>query len=66
MQARTVAEPIIATVALMVQSGLPCFSRGQPIENLRQRFHLEMTERQAATFMRGVINDAYQKWTTGE
>ena len=64
LQARTVAEPIIATVALMAESGLPCFGRGAPVENLRKRFHLEMTERQAAQFMRQTILDAYQKWTT--
>eukprot|EP00983_Pelagomonas_calceolata_P061058 1146653-Pelagomonas_calceolata.AAC.1 len=46
LQARTVAEPIIATVALMAQSGLPCYSRGAPVDNLRRRFHLEMSEKQ--------------------
>jgi phosphatidylinositol 4-kinase len=64
-QARTIAEPIIATVALMAESGLPCFGRGAPIDNLRKRFHLEMTDRQAAVFMRQTIADSYQKWTTG-
>lgn len=59
------AEPIIATVALMSESGLPCFGRGAPIENLRKRFHLEMSERQAAQFMVRTIADAYDKWTTG-
>jgi phosphatidylinositol kinase/protein kinase (PI-3 family) len=49
----------------MAESGLPCFGRGAPIENLRKRFHLEMSERQAAQFMRQTILDAYQKWTTG-
>ena len=42
-QARTVAEPIIATVALMAESGLPCYSRGAAVENLRKRFHLEVS-----------------------
>eukprot|EP00879_Flechtneria_rotunda_P007045 GHRR01007395.1.p1 GENE.GHRR01007395.1~~GHRR01007395.1.p1 ORF type:complete len:1449 (+),score=535.85 GHRR01007395.1:542-4348(+) len=65
LAARTVAEPIIATVSLMADSGLPCFSRGQPIANLRQRFHLEMNDGQAAAFMRQQIADAYDKWTTG-
>ncbi|GFH23074.1 uncharacterized protein HaLaN_20628 [Haematococcus lacustris] len=65
LAARTVAEPIVATVALMASSGLPCYSRGHPVENLRKRFHLEMTDRQAAVFMRATIADAYQKWTTG-
>lgn len=59
------AEPIIATVALMAESGLPCFGHGKPLPNLRKRFHLEMTELQAAAFMRATIADAYQKWTTG-
>jgi hypothetical protein len=45
-QARTVAEPIIATVSLMAESGLPCFSRGAPVANLRRRFHLEMSDAQ--------------------
>jgi len=54
-QARTVAEPIIATVALMQDSGLPCFGRGQPLANLRKRFHLELTERQAAALMKDTI-----------
>jgi phosphatidylinositol 4-kinase len=49
----------------MADSGLPCFGRGQPIANLRKRFQLELSERQAAEFMRGLLNDAYQKWTTG-
>jgi hypothetical protein len=46
VQARTVAEPIIATVSLMAESGLPCFSRGAPVANLRRRFHLEMSDAQ--------------------
>ncbi|GIL78260.1 hypothetical protein Vretifemale_7693, partial [Volvox reticuliferus] len=63
--ARTVAEPIIATVALMAESGLPCFSYGKPLGNLRKRFHLEMTDAQASAYMRMLINDSYDKWTTG-
>ncbi|GFR44535.1 hypothetical protein Agub_g5805 [Astrephomene gubernaculifera] len=65
LAARTVAEPIIATVALMAASGLPCFGYGRPLANLRKRFHLEMSDGAAAAFMRGAIADAYQKWTTG-
>jgi hypothetical protein len=49
-QARTVAEPIIATVSLMAGSGLPCFSRGAPVANLRNRFHLEMNDAQVCVF----------------
>jgi phosphatidylinositol 4-kinase A len=60
-----VAEPIIAVVALMAESGLPCYGRGQPVANLRNRFRLDLSERVAAQLMRDMINDAYQKWTTG-
>lgn len=55
------AEGIIATVQLMSESGLPCYGRGHPIPNLRKRFHLEMSDAQAAAFMRNTINDAYDK-----
>jgi hypothetical protein len=61
MQARGVAEGIIATVSLMASSGLPCFGRGQPLPNLRKRFHLELSDSQAAAFMRRTIRDAYDK-----
>lgn len=57
-------EGIISTVEMMVESGLPCFSRGNPIEKLRKRFHPEMSEREAAHFMINVCTDAYNKWTT--
>ncbi|KAA6416579.1 MAG: phosphatidylinositol 4-kinase alpha-like, partial [Trebouxia sp. A1-2] len=65
LAARSVAEGIVATVALMQESRLPCFGRGAPIPNLRKRFHLDMTEAKAAAFMRSTILDAYDKWTTG-
>lgn len=64
LAARTVAEDIISCVSLMAQSGLPCFGHGKPIQNLRARFKLGMTDRQAARYMRSVIYDAYDKWTT--
>lgn len=60
-QARSVAEGILATVALMQDSRLPCFGRGAPIPNLRKRFHLDMTEAKAAAFIRSTILDAYDK-----
>ncbi|KAI4298366.1 hypothetical protein L6164_031937 [Bauhinia variegata] len=64
LAARSHMDGIIATVALMLESGLPCFSRGDPIGNLRKRFHPEMNEREAANFMIRVCTDAYNKWTT--
>lgn len=64
LAARRYMDGIISTVAMMADSGLPCFSRGEPINNLRKRFHPEMSEREAANFMIRVCTDAYNKWTT--
>jgi len=68
--ARAMAEDIVAVVGLMSESGLPCYTgapawrRGTPVENMRARFRLDLTDRQAARFFRKVIYDAYDKWTT--
>ncbi|XP_042066521.1 phosphatidylinositol 4-kinase alpha 1-like isoform X1 [Salvia splendens] len=64
LAARRYMDGIISTVAMMLDSGLPCFSRGDPIGNLRKRFHPEMSEREAANFMIRICTDAYNKWTT--
>lgn len=64
LAARRHMDGIINTVLLMLDSGLPCFSRGDPIGNLRKRFHPEMNEREAANFMIRICTDAYNKWTT--
>ncbi|KAL9309292.1 Phosphatidylinositol 4-kinase alpha 1 [Arabidopsis thaliana] len=64
LAARRYMDEIISTVQMMLESGLPCFSRGDPIGNLRKRFHPEMSEREAALFMINVCTDAYNKWTT--
>lgn len=64
LAARRYMDGIINTVLMMIDSGLPCFSRGDPIGNLRKRFHPEMSEREAANFMIHVCTDAYNKWTT--
>lgn len=59
------ADGIVASVAMMEASQLPCFSLGRSVAALRERFHQEMSEAQAAAFMRALITDAYDKWTTG-
>ncbi|KAL9269069.1 Phosphatidylinositol 4-kinase alpha 1-like protein [Drosera capensis] len=64
LAARRYMDGIINTVLMMLDSGLPCFSRGDPIGNLRKRFHPEMSEREAANFMIHVCTDAYNKWST--
>lgn len=64
LAARNHMDGIVNTVLLMMDSGLPCFSRGDPIGNLRKRFHPEMSEREAANFMMKTCADAYNKWST--
>ncbi|KAG8364319.1 hypothetical protein BUALT_Bualt19G0116400 [Buddleja alternifolia] len=64
LAARCYMDGIINTVLMMRDSGLPCFSRGDPIGNLRKRFHPEMSEREAANYMIRKCADAYDKWTT--
>ncbi|CAI5489475.1 unnamed protein product [Closterium sp. Naga37s-1] len=51
LAARRHQDAILNTVQLMLDSGLPCFSRGDAVGNLRKRFHPEMGEREAASFM---------------
>jgi len=65
LAARGAAEPIIASVSLMSESGLPYFGYGAPLESLRSRFMLSMTDAQAAAAFRERVEDAYDKWTTG-
>ena len=64
LAARTVAQDIMAVAALMAQSGLPCYGRGKPLENLRSRFMLEMTTPEAAAFMRDAVDVAHTRWRT--
>ncbi|KAK4424153.1 Phosphatidylinositol 4-kinase alpha 1 [Sesamum alatum] len=64
LAARRNMNGILSTVLMMLDSGLPCFSRGDPIGNLRKRFRPEMSEREAANYMIRICTDAYNKWTT--
>lgn len=45
---------------------LPCFGYGKPLEALRARFRLELSDAQAAEYMKGLILGAYDRFTTGE
>ncbi|KAI7830285.1 hypothetical protein BC939DRAFT_392956 [Gamsiella multidivaricata] len=75
LASRPYAEQICQMVALMLESGLPCF-RGETIKRLRSRFQPDRSERQAAEFMkervdesylnrRTVLYDSFQKVTNG-
>ncbi|KAF9328773.1 phosphatidylinositol-4- kinase [Podila minutissima] len=55
---RPYAEQIIQMVALMLESGLPCF-RGETVKRLRSRFQLDRSERAAADFMKEKIDESH-------
>ncbi|KAG9323613.1 hypothetical protein KVV02_006902 [Mortierella alpina] len=75
LASRPYAEQICQMVAMMLESGLPCF-RGETIKRLRSRFQVDRSERAAADFMkervdesylnrRTVLYDSFQKVTNG-
>ncbi|KAF2730403.1 hypothetical protein EJ04DRAFT_579874 [Polyplosphaeria fusca] len=51
-------------VEVMLDSGLPCF-KPETIQHFRERFVLEKTEREAADFMRGLIQRSASSYSTG-
>lgn len=51
---RPYREEIISLVALMLDTGLPCF-RGNTIRLLRTRFAPNATEKEAAVYMTTII-----------
>ncbi|GMH40744.1 hypothetical protein BSKO_08648 [Bryopsis sp. KO-2023] len=64
LAARTVADPIMACVALMKNSGLPCYI-GKAVDNMLARLHLDKTEAQVAAMVKDMIKSSYCHWTTG-
>jgi phosphatidylinositol 4-kinase A len=65
LAARTAANEILTVAELMIDSGLPCFGRGKPIEHLRQRFRLDKSPADAAAFMQSAVDSAHNSFTTG-
>ncbi|KDD72577.1 hypothetical protein H632_c3172p0 [Helicosporidium sp. ATCC 50920] len=65
LAARHSAAHVVAAVAMMETSGLPCFSRGRSVQLLRQRFVPHLSDALAAQHMLRLIEQAYDKWTTG-
>jgi len=55
---RPYTEAFVSLVALMLDTGLPCF-RGETLKRLRQRFAPTLTERQASEYMIQIIKDSY-------
>ena len=57
---RPYAEPIINTVELMLGTELPSFKGEPTIRRLRERFALNLNERQAAEWMMSVAKNAHE------
>ncbi|KAL8936377.1 MAG: hypothetical protein Q9216_004967 [Gyalolechia sp. 2 TL-2023] len=56
-------EKLCHIVVLMLGSGLPCF-KPETIAHLRERFVLEKSDREAASFMRDLIKKSYGSYST--
>ncbi|EGD73415.1 Pik4ca protein [Salpingoeca rosetta] len=52
-------DQIVGLVALMLDTGLPCFRTDRILESLRNRFQPNKTDAEAAAFMRHRINSCY-------
>lgn len=63
LASRGYADHICRIVAPMLESGLPCF-KGDTLGHLRQRFVLQKNERQAAQYMRHLIEKSYESTFT--
>lgn len=64
LAARTAAPEILSVAGLMLESGLPCFGRGRPLQHLRARFMLDRSAAEAAAFMRAAVDGAHNAFTT--
>lgn len=57
---RPYADQLVDTVHLMLGTGLPSFKGEPTIQRLKNRFQLQLNERQAADYMMGVIRNAHE------
>lgn len=63
LASRQHSEKLCHIVVLMMGSGLPCF-KPDTINHLRERFVLEKSDREAASFMRDLIKKSYGSLST--
>lgn len=59
---RPFADQLVDTVHLMLGTGLPSFKGEPTIHRLKERFQLQLTEREAARYMMGVIKNAHENF----
>ncbi|KAL6878598.1 phosphatidylinositol-4-kinase [Trichoderma novae-zelandiae] len=64
LASRQYCEKLSQIVQLMMDSGLPCF-KPESVQNFRDRFVMDKTEREAADFMRDLIKKSYSSYSTG-
>lgn len=62
---RQYVDKLTHCVVLMLDSGLPCFIP-QTIQNFRERFVLDKTDREAADYMRFLVKRSYSSYSTGQ
>ncbi|CAL5867762.1 uncharacterized protein PFLUO_LOCUS1982 [Penicillium psychrofluorescens] len=63
LAARPYCTKLSHIVALMLDSGLPCF-KPETLKNFRDRFVLEKSEREAAEYMRELVKKSYMSVST--
>ncbi|EHK26469.1 uncharacterized protein TRIVIDRAFT_35879 [Trichoderma virens Gv29-8] len=64
LASRQYCEKLSHIVQLMMDSGLPCF-KPESVQNFRDRFVMDKTEREAADFMKDLIKKSYSSYSTG-
>ncbi|KAK5096611.1 phosphatidylinositol-4- kinase [Lithohypha guttulata] len=60
---RQYCSKLLHLVSLMLDSGLPCF-KPQTMKNMRDRFRLDLNEREAAEFMVGCVKKSAANFST--
>lgn len=63
LASRQYVDKLSQLVLLMTDSGLPCF-KPETIQHFRERFVLERSEREAATFMKGLVRKSHSSYST--
>lgn len=63
LSSRQYVEKLSQLVLLMMDSGLPCF-KPETMQNFRDRFVLDRSEREAAEYMKGLIKKSYSSYST--